>query len=540
VNVATRLNLGDAHPFVGMDAFTMLASRAAERTNHPCLHWSSVGHERTWTYGEFLRDVETTAAGLASRGVGVGSPLIIHLDNSPAFLLTWFACARLGAVAVDVNARYTRDELLHAMSVTGADGIVTNDPSVVGIAASPWVIVVDRAVGTSAELLRASLRVPEHRADPEAALCVQFTSGSTSRPKAVLYAHANALWAGRESAAHWDLKADDIQLVFPPLFHTLALFWQTMAIIWVGGTIVLQEKFSASRFWEVSTQYNCTRASYLPLLKELATTNPPPPNCYRSWVSGWQDPEISELFGIGFFSGWGMTETVTQPICSLPGDVVPAGAIGRVSPGYEIRIEREDGTLADLNEVGDLKVRGVRGLSLFCEYYGSPEVTAESFDEDGFFKSGDRVMALEGGFIQFVDRAKDMLKVGGENVAASEVERVIGAIDGVSDVAVVARADRVLSQVPVAFVVSTRTEDPEATCAIIDAACTEKLARFKVPRSIYLVDELPRAVNKVNRARLREYVKAIDADQIAPGRLDHYPEITTEVETQPPLNARTE
>jgi len=499
--------------FLDTDIWLMLTSVALRRPEHPALHWSSPGLDRSWTYAQFCDDVESVAAGLFRRGVRRGSPVAIHLENSPAFLMLWFACARLGAVAVDVNAKYSYDELEHTFSLIHPVGVVTNSIAVVDAAnTAGWSHFVDSEIGTVDDLFDNRDILPADDADPDAPVCIQFTSGSTDRPKAVVYTHANALWAARESASHWRLRPDDVQLIFAPLFHTLALFWQTLSTMSVGGTIVLQAKFSASRFWEVSTRYRCTRSAYLPLIRHIFGNEPVPPHDFRSWISGAQEPELAGHFKVTLFSGWGMTETVTQPIFGHTGDGTGDGAIGRVAHGYEVRIERDDGTPVVPGEAGDLLIRGVRGLSIFCEYFADPEATSQAFDANGFFRTGDRVRLLASGSIEFVDRSKDMLKVGGENVAASEIERVVRSVPGVLDAAAVARPDALLGQVPVVFVLPLEARDTDLLTSHVVAKCELLLADFKVPRSVFFVNDFPRAINKVHKARLRETLRRLDAD----------------------------
>jgi crotonobetaine/carnitine-CoA ligase len=153
-----------------------------------------------------------------------------------------------------------------------------------------------------------------------------------------------------------------------------------------------------------------------------------------------------------------------------------------------------------------LRIRGVRGVSLFHEYLDDPEATRLAFDEQGYFRTGDRVLVGDDGAIQFVDRAKDVIKVGVENVAAPEVERVIASVSGVREVAVVAKRDPLLGEVPIAFV-RAEGSGPEAAGLIANvlAACRSELAKFKVPRDVVLVDEFPRvAIGKISKAELRK------------------------------------
>jgi crotonobetaine/carnitine-CoA ligase len=178
-------------------------------------------------------------------------------------------------------------------------------------------------------------------------------------------------------------------------------------------------------------------------------------------------------------------------------------SMGRASPGYAIHVLDDEGQPVKPGEVGDLLIGGVRGVSLFLEYAGNPEATANSFREDGLFLTGDRVRLGQDGYLYFADRAKDMLKVGGENVAGSEIERAILAVSGVSEVAVVGVRHGMLDEVPVAFVVPQPGKE-EALVAAIDSACAVSLAPFKRPHLIRLVEDLPRStLEKVAKAQLR-------------------------------------
>ena len=174
----------------------------------------------------------------------------------------------------------------------------------------------------------------------------------------------------------------------------------------------------------------------------------------------------------------------------------------------------EGGRRCGPGETGDLAIRGVRGLSLFAEYLDNPQATAEAFDEHGFFATGDRVTVGADGALYFADRAKDMLKVGGENVAASEIERVIALVPGVAEAAVVARRDPMLDEVPVAFVrtVLATAAERAALADAVTRACAASLAGFKVPREVRVVDELPRStLEKIAKAQLRAQLAAEDA-----------------------------
>jgi crotonobetaine/carnitine-CoA ligase len=272
-------------------------------------------------------------------------------------------------------------------------------------------------------------------------------------------------------------------------------------------------RFSASRFWQVSLEEGCTWASVIGFIPRALMDQEVPAHRYRLWGTGVCEPPFDAHFRVKTLGWWGMTETITHGTVGLVDLPNASLSMGLPAPEYGIRI-LVDGREAEPGETGDFQVKGVRGLSLFAEYLNNPKATAESFTDDGWFITGDRVTLGEDGWLYFADRSKDMLKVGGENVAASEIERVIMTVPGVVEVAVVGRRHPMLDEVPVAFV---RAEPAHAAGlpAAIEAACGAALAGFKRPREIRVVDELPRStLEKINKAVLR---RALEAESGAGG-----------------------
>ena len=208
-----------------------------------------------------------------------------------------------------------------------------------------------------------------------------------------------------------------------------------------------------------------------------------------------------------------MTETVTHGIHSeVEGEHNPPRSMGKPTAGYQIAVVNPvTGELVTDGSIGELWVRGVRGQQLFLEYFDNPDANAKSFTDDGWFKTGDMVRIGEGGNVFYSERDKDVLKVGGENVSAREVEDTIAAVPGIADMAVVGQAHEFLEQVAVAFVIKApgaETDDKAFEKAIIDV-CAKNLAGFKVPRAVYIVDEFPRAtLEKVAKNKLREMADA--------------------------------
>ncbi|WP_315784349.1 AMP-binding protein [Bradyrhizobium sp. SZCCHNPS1003] len=518
----TTMAAGTVAPFDGMDVPWLLKLRSETRRDHPFLISAPFdAPARRWTYGAFHERVGALAAGLVKRGVKPGDAVLIHLDNCVEAMLAWFACVELGALAVTTNTRSAAAEMSYFAGHCRAVAAITQPAYAEMIAAHcrdlKWMAVISHDPGQAEasdvgrgerfeSLFADSADRPRRPADPLAPCSVQYTSGTTSRPKAVLWTHANALWGAKVNAVHEDLHQGDVHQTYLPLFHTNALAYSMLATLWVGATCVIQPRFSASRFWSVALEHGCTWTSTIPFcMKALLDQEVPKHHKFRLWGTAMSEPPAFAKFGIKIIGWWGMTETITHGIVGEVDQPNAPMSIGRAAPEYTIRITDDDGRPTEVGGTGNLAIKGVPGLSLFAEYLYNEEATRTSYDADGFFLTGDRVTRLENGFIKFGDRTKDMLKVGGENVAASEIEQVIITVPGVRETAVVAKKHPMLDEVPVAFVIPQAGVAREELAEKVLAACRAGLADFKVPREVKLVDEMPRStLEKVAKAELRK------------------------------------
>lgn len=524
----TAIRATATHPFAGRDVPWLLQAQVAARPDHPFVVWEpfdgAVPGRRRWSYAEFASDVASLAAALAVRGVAPGQRVLIHLGNCPEFLVAWFACSHLGAVAVTTNTRSTPSELEYFATHSRAVGAITQPGLLDVVSASGvafgFLIVTDTDLGQPAtasagESFDAVLAegaalepLAAHRSDALAPNSVQYTSGTTARPKGVVWTHANALWGAKTGAALLELTGDDVTVAFLPLFHTNALSYSMLSTLWSGGTLVIQPKFSASRYWDVVVRNGCTWSSSIPFMLWALMEQPrPESHRLRYWGLGASDlPAIDKAFGLRTLGWFGMTETVTLTMFSEVGKPARRGAMGTPVAGYEVKVVDDDGVPVAVGESGWLKIRGVAGVSLFLEYLDNEEATTAAFDADGWFDTGDLVTPFADGHIRFDNRGKDMLRVGAENVSAAEVERVIATVPGVRESAVVGRPDRMLDEVPVAFVipVGEPVDGHEAFAQRIIETCTAQLAAFKVPREVIVVDEFPRVtLEKVDKKALR-------------------------------------
>jgi carnitine-CoA ligase len=229
----------------------------------------------------------------------------------------------------------------------------------------------------------------------------------------------------------------------------------------------------------------------------------PADHAFRLWgTSAWL-PEHEAHFRARMIGWWGMTEVVTQGIV---GDLYAPQrprSIGRPSTGLEVKIVDPAGNPVAPGNSGDLLVKGVRGVSLFAEYFGNQAATADAFDAEGYFRTGDRVTLHDDGCIQFADRVKDMIKVGGEGVSGAEIERTVLAVPGIKETAVVAKPDAVYGEVAVAFVVLNEGAPGDIAERVV-AHCKASLAKFKVPREVIVTDSIRSGtLGKISKAELR-------------------------------------
>ena len=518
--------------FAGQDLPWLLDLWARTQPDRPLLIWEPKGGpERRWSYREFNDEVGAIAAGLHARGVKKGDKVLIHSENCPEMVLAWYACAKVGAVAVTTNTRSVGEEIRYFAEHTGCVGAITQPQFAKIVAESApklrWVVVTEDNSGEPAtrdQLAHGRERFADLRADaaslparaPEPMLPVgiMFTSGTTSRPKAVVHTHANALWASRQGPINIDMRNGDTYLIYLPFFHVNAQSWSMWTTLGIGGTIVLQPKFSASRFWEVIQKHEVTHISLIPFVFKAVAPQPIPDHTVRVGAFGLVMPELEGWLKMKIGAFWGMTETVIHATRADFQQTYPNGSMGKPTPGYEfVIVDPETGKLCEDGAIGELWVRGTRGIQLFLEYHDNAEANEKSFTADGWFKTGDMVrLGVEGNFF-YCDRDKDALKVGGENVSAREVEDACRQVAGIADVAVVARAHEMLDMVPVAFVIKGpgAPPDDELQSQII-AHCKAKLADFKVPRAVYVVDDFPKAtLDKVAKNKLRDLAEEMPA-----------------------------
>ncbi len=500
------------------DAVTFARSWAhsvSARADEPFLAFEAPDATVTeWTYGEFDVVVARMATELASHGVGPGASVHLALTNCPTFVAVWIAANRLGAWIVPSDPMGRAPEL--------ADHIERTAP-VVGFCSRERIDDYEPAAGDIA-----LFRVDETDADfdwlpveafadwPEPALtdraAVMFTSGTTGRPKGVEITQANYAFAGKTMAEAAALTPDDRQLVVLPLFHANAQYYSFASAIWAGASVALMHTFSASGFLPQAARHRATCASLFaaPLRMILARGGPVDGLALRHcWFAQNVTPDqyatVSDWFGCRPRQLYGMTETIPAVLTDAA-DRPDCGSMGYVTGGCEVDVHDGDGGRVAVDEVGEIVVRGDRGITLFAGYLDDPITTDANFRGE-WFLTGDRARRDADGRFFFDGRRSDVLKVAGENVSTVEVEAVVTAHPAVLEASVVGAPDAVRDEVPVAFVVPIDASDPPSTDELT-AWCSERLGKAKVPREFTILDELPRtSVGKIRKFLLKEAVR---------------------------------
>jgi crotonobetaine/carnitine-CoA ligase len=470
----------------------------------------------TWKQANEI--VNRIAALFYEHGVSHGTKVNIHLTNCPAFIFSWFACARLGAIIVPTNTASSLSELAYILqhaecklSVIEAAFAQQYADMQALYAGLQEVFITDQEPFLTAMYNASAGIAPPIQVHSEDDAAILYTSGTTAKPKGVLVTHANYVYAGETIAKGMRLMPEDRFLTVLPLFHGNAQYYSTMSVLVTGATLVLMSRFSASRYFEQAIHHRASVASLFAAPMRMLLAQPHNPqarnHCLRlalfaQNLSPTHLQEWEARFAVPLIQIYGMTETMGTPLMNPLDDKREQLSIGRAALGYVCRVVDEHGNDVPPGRVGQLLVGGLPGISLMRGYF-KDEAATHAVLKDGWLYTGDNVRYDEDGYVYFVDRLKDMIKRSGENIAASDVESVIKEHPAVFDVAVVGVPDAMRDEAIIAFVV------PHPGASISEQEiinwCRTRLAKFKVPSSVELVAALPRtSVGKIQKHVLRQ------------------------------------
>jgi fatty-acyl-CoA synthase len=500
--------------------FAVLAHHA---TREPDMAMTVFEGETT-TYGEMAARAAALAAGLHERGVGRGDVVGLLSYNCPEFLETLFAANYLGAIAMPINWRLAAPEVRYILEHSEARALVCDEA---------LVPLADEATkGLEAALLRACVAQPapdgwtalaDLRIDPrdlapattagDDVHRLMYTSGTTGHPKGVMLTHANLAWKNLAHIVEFGFTSADLGLACGPLYHVGALDLTTTSLIAAGATVIIHRAFDAAA---VVDELERSRASTVWLAPAMVNAIMALPDVdqrdlssVRVIINGGEKmpipliERIQRTFPSAWFAdAYGLTETVSgDTFLDRDSIITKLGSVGRPCLHLELDIWDEEGNSVPAGERGEIVLRGPK---VFSGYWRDPEATAKAF-AGGWFHTGDIGVRDEDGYLFIVDRLKDMIVSGGENIAGSEVERVLYEHQAVLEVAVVARPDERWGEVPVAFVALR----PGATTTADELVehCRARLAKYKVPKDVAFIDALPRNPSgKVLKRELRTRV----------------------------------
>jgi fatty-acyl-CoA synthase len=463
---------------------------------------------RTVTYRELDDRSEALAAALLASGLERGDRVATLTGNSPEHVETLFACAKAGFVLVPLSWRLSPPELAYQLDdCEPAVLLIEDEYADLGDAALAEATMRPRLLGMG-EPGDTGATVDADVADDDPLFLI-YTSGTTGKPKGALLTHANCFWTNLGFDLATGISGEDVALQVLPQFHCGGWNVQPLLTWWKGGTVVLERSFDAARCLALIEEKRVTTimgvpAIYLFMSQQPAFDEADLSSLRRAVVGGAPMPEaLLETWherGVDIVQGYGLTEAAPNVLCLPAEDAVrKQGFAGKPYPNVDVALrDPESGRLLDGPAEGELVVRGP---NVFAGYWRNPEATAAAL-ADGWLLTGDVAQRDQEGYYRIAARLKDMYISGGENVYPAEVESVLHEHPAVADAAVVPVPDERWGEVGIAAVVLA--EGAVADEDELLEHCAARLARFKVPRGVRFVDELPRsAMGKVLKDELR-------------------------------------
>jgi fatty-acyl-CoA synthase len=478
-----------------------------------------LAHGRSYSYAELNRRADRAACMLADQwNVGPGDRVALLGENRLEQVEALFAVAKLGAMLVPVNWRLSPDEVAYiladaepAVLLYGSDMDATAGALADGLWTGPM-IAWDDADGYAAGLERAAADpVSTEGITADTPLMLLYTSGTTGRPKGAILTHGTITWNAINTATGWDLRADDVTITHTPFFHTGGWNVLTLPLLHRGGTVVLAPRFDPAHTLRAVADHGVTVLFAVPTMFQMLADEPgfaqADLTTIRFFVSGGAPCPIPliESFaqrGVVFKQGYGLTEV--GPNCFVLHERDAIGKAGSVGSGVlhlDTRLVDSDGNEVRRGEVGELQLRGP---TVCAGYWKNAAASAAALAGDGWFATGDLFRQDADGYHYVVGRLKEMFISGGENVYPAEVERVLYQVEGVVEAAVIGMPDDKWGEVGHAFVALSRTDGPRPTADELLGFCNRKLARYKIPKKLTLLESLPKgASGKIEKKQLR-------------------------------------
>ncbi|MCY3542540.1 MAG: acyl--CoA ligase [Chloroflexi bacterium] len=465
------------------------------------------------TYAEFGEEIERVAELLAGAGMQPGRAVSIALPNGLEFMVVFLAVARAGAIAAPLNPAYTADEFKFYMEDAEAQLAILplGEHPAREAAAELGVPTIEAALDDAGRTVLSrggdtlAARRDAPAPSPDDVALFLHTSGTTSRPKGVPLTHGNLAASIKNIGDTYGLTPDDIAMVVMPLFHVHGLIGVSLSTLSTGGSLVVPPRFSASRFWGEQRDSGATWYSAVPTIHQIllarADDEDAPHSSFRfirscsAALAPTVFDQLEARFGAPVLEAYGMTEASHQMSSNLlpPGDRMP-GTVGK-GTGVDIAIMDDDGNL--LSAGGRAEVV-IRGANVTHGYHNNPDANAEAFT-NGWFRTGDQGFLDAAGTLTLTGRVKELINRGGEKISPLEVDAALLEHPSVAEAVCFGVPHTMYGEaVQAAVVISADTDE-----AAIREYCGERLAAFKVPDRVYIIDTMPRtATGKIQRRHI--------------------------------------
>lgn len=489
------------------------------------VHLGEDGERTELSYASFAVLVHQAAHAFASVGVGYGDTVLLQLGNGPQVVAALFGLGEIGAVAVPAGLSATPAELARTYRACGARWAVVDATRLADHRelreragrTGLLLLVGGRPVAADGEepsfdalcAPQPGTQVVEPRVTDRSVLEILYTSGTTAEPKGVLITHANAVFSGHYGVWQTSLRPDDRLFTTMPSCHSNFQLAALTPVLVAGATLVVAARYSAHRFWD---QVRTERATIVQLIAMMARTlllQPASPDdgvhelrdaLHFMPLSDAEKDEFERRFRLRLLNSYGSTESIGWAVTDPPQGERRWPSVGRAGLGYEVGVFDTAGAELPPGEVGELRVKGVPGLSLMLGYHEDPAATAAALTPDGWLRTHDQGYRDADGWFYFVDRSLNVIKRAGENISATEVEIVLTAHPLVAEAAVVGVPDPVRDGAVKAFVrlrpgLDPRAYPPDDRTGLVElllAHCRERLAPYKVPELVEIVDDFPR------------------------------------------------
>ena len=477
---------------------------------------------RAFTYAEFDAAVNRTARMLSARGVSKGDVVSLLLPNSAEYIIAYFACFKLGALAGPVNSLLKTEELLYVVGnseaklmLYGSEFAPQADECRKALATLKEILLFDDVTAATEGFGNVDESLSEVALARDDEAIIIYTSGTTGKPKGCLLTHGNLLANARQIVEWLGFTAEDRLLTIMPLFHMNAVTVTTMSALYAGGSTVVSPRFSASRFWEIVAAYEVTSfGSVATMLSMLLAKYPEgvPAGlnverlrfamCGSAPVPAEVMRRFEATFACLVIEGYGLSESTCRSTFNPPDTRRRPGSCG-LAIGNEMKVFDEEDREAANGELGEIVLRGE---NIFKGYFKNPEATARAF-RGGWFHTGDVGYRDAEGFFHIVDRKSDMIIRGGENIYPREIDELLYKHEWVEAAAAVGVPDELYGEEVAAFIVLK--EGRAANADEIIAYCREHLADYKCPKTVSFLEAMPKG--PTGKVLKRELAKALKA-----------------------------